>query len=265
MAKLYKFRSWNDENQKRILTHRELWFASPRSFNDPFDCRIPLRYDLIPKHNRFGVLNSLLRQDFDTRQERRRRARQLSTHHPLFESTPENWVEYYRRHLEQHYGVLSFAEERDNMLLWSHYSDSHRGFCVEFDQEVLDRYFDDLFRGNTERYVIRPFRVKYDDKYPDMIPNRDTIPTLIDTALTFKSSEWKYEKEWRYIWSKHVNKALPFLENVVSGVYVGCLATQTQRQAMIAAVRSSLPHVTIYQATTRINNFALSYRAIAPE
>ncbi len=42
---LYKFRVFGDPNHKRILTHNELFFPSPRQFNDPFDGTIPARYD----------------------------------------------------------------------------------------------------------------------------------------------------------------------------------------------------------------------------
>lgn len=49
--KLYKYRNWNDEYQKRILTENEIYLASANQFNDPFDASYPFRYndeDLTP-------------------------------------------------------------------------------------------------------------------------------------------------------------------------------------------------------------------------
>jgi hypothetical protein len=46
-AKIYKYRKWTDPLHKRILTHREVYFASPESFVDKNDCKIPIRYDLL--------------------------------------------------------------------------------------------------------------------------------------------------------------------------------------------------------------------------
>ena len=42
---LYKYRDWDDENHKRLLVDNEVYFATPKQFNDPFDCAIPFRYD----------------------------------------------------------------------------------------------------------------------------------------------------------------------------------------------------------------------------
>ena len=43
---LYKYRCWDDENHRRILEEGEIFFVSPKEFNDPFDCRIPFNiYD----------------------------------------------------------------------------------------------------------------------------------------------------------------------------------------------------------------------------
>src|SRR5712692_11029236 len=33
----------------------------------------------------------------------------------------------------EHLGILSLATRRDTFLMWSHYTNSHRGFCLEFD------------------------------------------------------------------------------------------------------------------------------------
>lgn len=42
--KLYKYTAVN-ENSLSSLTHSHLWFADPRSFNDPFDVNIDPCYD----------------------------------------------------------------------------------------------------------------------------------------------------------------------------------------------------------------------------
>jgi len=38
---VYKYRGWKDDYHKKVLTENSLFFASPKQFNDPFDCRIP--------------------------------------------------------------------------------------------------------------------------------------------------------------------------------------------------------------------------------
>jgi hypothetical protein len=41
---VYKYRDWNNPFHKNILLHNEIYLASPKDFNDPFDCRIPMNF-----------------------------------------------------------------------------------------------------------------------------------------------------------------------------------------------------------------------------
>jgi hypothetical protein len=50
----YKFRSFNDDHLK-LLQQNELYFPSPNKFDDPYDCRIPIRYDCeAPEDKRYS-------------------------------------------------------------------------------------------------------------------------------------------------------------------------------------------------------------------
>ncbi len=41
--KLYKYRMWENAFHKTVLTDNELFFSSPKRFNDPYDCGLPFR------------------------------------------------------------------------------------------------------------------------------------------------------------------------------------------------------------------------------
>jgi hypothetical protein len=41
---IYKYRTWEDNWHKKIITDREIWFAHPHTLNDPYDVRPPLNY-----------------------------------------------------------------------------------------------------------------------------------------------------------------------------------------------------------------------------
>ena len=58
----YKYRSFEKEHHLDIISKGVLWFASPLSFNDPFDCRIPDNWSLLNTPDKIseyvdGVLN----------------------------------------------------------------------------------------------------------------------------------------------------------------------------------------------------------------
>ena len=43
---IYKYRDWTNSYNKQI-THREIYLASPKDLNDPFDCRVTPNFDLL--------------------------------------------------------------------------------------------------------------------------------------------------------------------------------------------------------------------------
>lgn len=42
---LYKYREWTDCFHRKMITDFELFYSSPKSFNDPFDFQIRYQYD----------------------------------------------------------------------------------------------------------------------------------------------------------------------------------------------------------------------------
>lgn len=79
------------------------------------------------------------------------------------------------------------ANSRSN-LMWSHYADCHRGFCIEFKKEHLN--------ANPINYSARiaELGLMY---CMDVPKNGVKIGAAIQKALLVKLNEWKYEKEYR--------------------------------------------------------------------
>src|SRR5262249_39812283 len=77
--------------------------------------------------------------------------------------------------------LCSLAGNCTNILLWSHYADSHRGLCIEFDTSV-------------EHFGVA-YKVKYERDYPVL----DLHSGLELAALLYKSDVWQYEEEYRMI------------------------------------------------------------------
>ena len=55
-------------------------------------------------------------------------------------------------------GIRCFSATYNNILMWSHYADGHRGLCIEFDaKELLKRDFGEIikvrYRRNMPRYL----------------------------------------------------------------------------------------------------------------
>ena len=88
-----------------------------------------------------------------------------------------------REESKESFGVTCFSKKFDNIVMWSHYSDKHRGVCLKFDILADADFF------------TTPYIVDY-QKYPtfNYIRNRDGLAKFL---LETKSIEWNYEDEIR--------------------------------------------------------------------
>lgn len=87
-------------------------------------------------------------------------------------------------------GVLALTEKPDNLLMWAHYAQNHKGFVIEFDSD--HQYFHQQLSPSDELRHIR--KVRYSNKRPNI--RLSTFEDAADIFLT-KSKEWEYEQEWR--------------------------------------------------------------------
>jgi hypothetical protein len=93
-------------------------------------------------------------------------------------------------------GVYSLATSGKNDPMWLHYADRRKGFCIEyfFEESLLQ-----------EAGMIYAALVEYPDKYPDIdLARYEMYPygERLRLALMFKSPSWKYEVEYRVIYSE---------------------------------------------------------------
>jgi Protein of unknown function (DUF2971) len=81
--------------------------------------------------------------------------------------------------------ILCFSRNWDNLLLWSHYGDSHKGVCLGFDIPTGDpgaNYDTDVLYQANLLQIRRPEDVNFD---------------LANRLLRTKHESWSYEQEVR--------------------------------------------------------------------
>ena len=62
---LYKYRTWEDERHKDLLREGVVFFASPDSFEDPYDCNLPTVFPVgIDLFNYFYGVSLVLNNSF---------------------------------------------------------------------------------------------------------------------------------------------------------------------------------------------------------
>ena len=94
------------------------------------------------------------------------------------------------------HGLISLTETNDNLLMWSHYADQHRGMVIEFDAK--HQFFSD--KSGDTGYDRRIHRVLY---RKERFSGCDEVANFTSLSELFfhKSDEWEYEKEHRLLLS----------------------------------------------------------------
>lgn len=53
------------------------------------------------------------------------------------------------------FGVVSFSKRNDSILMWSHYADSHKGFCIGFHTKIEFRDAKEVYYAeNINKHLI---------------------------------------------------------------------------------------------------------------
>jgi hypothetical protein len=195
-SRLYKYYKFSCNN-KSNLEKSVIWLSYPENFNDPYDCA--LTYSSIDLLNHFypeepdDIDNFLKNYNLpdDERTVMRERMVKFSKI-SINRSTEELDLELID--LTRKTTIIScFCEKNDSIIMWSHYADNHKGFCVEYDFKSLPY---------SDWITLLLYPVIYQDELLDvteyMKRKDEHINNLFSArpAIT-KSKEWEHEKEWR--------------------------------------------------------------------
>jgi len=98
------------------------------------------------------------------------------------------------------HGVISLTETYDNLLMWSHYADEHKGIVVEFDVDIKDPFslFSTVDAPKSANAKFDKVRYRKRRNYPYTI-TKSNINDVAEHYYLTKSDEWIYEKEYRFI------------------------------------------------------------------
>ena len=159
-------------------------------------------------------------------------------------------TEAYRLDLAK-YRICSFSAVNNNPLLWSHYADSHQGFCLIFDAD--NEIFGDAVR------------VKYQDNYPSYDLTEEDKYKVMDNSGLVKFSDWSYEKEFRLVSAEpNFDGALPvknniwsFPEEMLKGVILGCKISDPDRHMIETWCQNYPSDLCLKKATLHNHKFYL--------
>ncbi len=247
---LYKYRDWNESYHQRLLTENELFLASAGQFNDPFDVSLPYRYreeDMTPE-NIFQKLYLMAKEKYPEYSEE-------MLHQMCYERQQSGAFEngqYWRENREgfkerMHaiFGIVSLTTKNDNLLMWSHYANSHKGFCIGLDSELVFHAV-----GGT----ITP--VFYDETFPEIPLFGNPVADMVQILAT-KSTHWEYEDEYRLMKTYAAKTAIVLPDEAFKEIILGLNMSEEYAVEITQLVKVKFPNMKIYQSQMNEDEFKL--------
>jgi hypothetical protein len=247
------------------LLNEEVSFSPPSRFNDPFDLR-PVFAPVIDE----GYLKRIYKQGASDIVETRLTGLPTAQQKELEKQIEKLTIAFYRQQadkyahayqqtfpktLDRYVGILCFSAANDNLLMWAHYADSHRGFAVEFDSE------NEEFKKLGDLH-----EVKY-------IKTRPIVDAAKPVTLEFyvrKSPEWGYEREYRLL--RHLDTCekrslsagdfyfAPMPRSCVKAIYLGTRMDKSLAQQILQLTSGT--DAEIYETELHGQEFGLVFRRI---
>lgn len=243
---LFKYFQVNDYSLDS-LRKGKLWLSHPKHFNDPYDCLFSLDFVEWRKSS-----EDWMRKAFDKNYSR---PKDFMSYAPM-----KTWVtkvlEKEANELLANVGVCSLTSNQYNLLLWAHYANNHKGFCVEY-------------RVNEESEFKKSLRkVVYENEYPQIRLKEFAVKNFHERndwafyMATVKANDWKYEDEWRLV-TKHPGNYFFERQEIVC-VFLGARCDKEDISRIQKAVKEyengkNIPIVRVYLKNGRYKLDATPY------
>jgi len=259
---VYKYITWEKDYHKRILTDNEIYFTSASNFNDPFDSSVPLRYDLGSDEQVFNLCVEHVRRDNPnlTDDEVKRVARNV-----LRDNDPRSpkWIKYHidvqREYAATQFGILSCSTLNNSILMWSHYSNYHKGICIRFNCQKFREFMESQECVQNDLIIYWNY-VDYKKEYPIKNPFELDMDESYVKQLLIKSDDWGYEKELRFILFSYPNKAIIIPGDIIDQVILGCKISESNKNEIIEIAKKK--KIELQQAMLKQDAFALDFNKI---
>jgi len=247
---LYKYRSWNNHHHKKILTNNEIYMASPGDFEDEFDCKVPIRYDLLTdKEIYLKYYNSSKKENPHLRRHQHKMfAREWQSKGLMRDK--ERLAEldkYFFKIFNATVGILSLSSIPDNHKMWNVYADQQNGFCVGFDTIKL---------LNLSEYFGGGGQVAYYDDLP-IILDSDPDGKRYSFQIYSKLMKWKFENEYRLIKYNIKNRYVTLPQYVYKEIILGSRVEEPLKSEITSLCKVKFPDAKILHASEDDNSISL--------
>ena len=203
-------------------------YASPyKYFNDPFDCSFFIDPTSFTQNN-IQTWSANLSQPLN-----------ITTNTQIITNTIQDKLS----NLLIKKGIICFASKSDNILMWSHYTDNHKGICLGFETSKDSTFFQ------------KTLSVNYTNIYP-IYKLPDNYGIFLVNVFRTKFEVWKYEEEYRK-YSDSIG-TIQFNKIALTDVFLGCEISNNDKCFVECLLNKyGYNHVNVKQYQKDTSNFQL--------
>lgn len=216
--------------------------------------------------------------------------------------TPQSWgqtVKSLKRHLQmvrETSFVLSTSaahsglHPKDNLYMWGHYANGHRGVAIEFDMQALTSAvlmhheakngkplkesnvwakieYTKMFSPITAEHVYEFMKQEMElSKRKVAVRQPTQLDKYYSRMTIIKSDVWQNENEWRLLWrnteiEEKVYKC-PIGEDAIVSTFLGLALSSEEERKLITAAKQNFPAASIRRAHKRHGELALEFHQL---
>lgn len=265
----YKY--MNQSTLRLLLRNKTIKFTNPSKFNDPMDSTVP---DIVLDTNRLNEkLINIIKKNypdlFIIHQYKlrlylnRQKIKWVKEFGLISDGLLNGWSDFINK-----FRILSLTTEPDNLIMWSHYADQHRGVVVKFKKnpsfgcpkKVNYKNGHQSFNNQFNLLLINALELEekgiLNDKHSDILSN--VTLEIMQKYFFMKMSEWSYENEYRIVYSelnakvRKINSNLDVVEvneNDIESIIIGSSVSPLRASRLTKLIKQRLPNtkVVVYQ------------------
>jgi hypothetical protein len=208
-ATVFKFETFSAQSLQN-LKKQIIYFASPRVFNDPYDCSLPPRISE-PVVQELEQYRDMTMQSIDIPPSVQNDLKNKSIEEigAIVKRNADSIFKDKAKNFKETAGISCFSQFNNDLLMWAHYGGQYKGFCLEFDTEFPPFTKMTKVKYTDEMPIINAVQALHNENY-------DQFMELFCT----KSKSWIYENEWR-VFHKEAGTQFAYEDAALKSVYFG--------------------------------------------
>lgn len=230
----YKYRRWDDSMQRRLITHREIYFSNP------FESDV--RHELDFKIDESYITEDRLFRYYFEKTGDEKFASKMIKESPVHNR--DLIIQNVRQYLNGRTYIFCTSEHKNSYTLWQEFAGRGTGFCVGIDLRMLFRQQQEILGSGAK---IQYYASGEIPQIPPYYKDEEERLTSMLKILFSLPSKYKMEDEYRFCKLDIPDQAVEISKDCIREVILGHNFPKEEKSAVINQIKQNIGDC-VYQA-----------------